>query len=207
MTTVTSPFRNKPRFLCDVDDVLANYKEGFIGAVNVSGVRVLKPDHVFTQWDLSKLLGLTDEEDDKVYALINQPGFAFNLNPFPGAIEGVQKIMEFADVQFVTSPLKTSPTWAYDRMHWLQKYFGEEQGAKVISTHEKYMVDGDFLCDDKPDHCVEWQGAHPAGMSILWLTPQNLRMVPKHILGLSNWDMIEVWVRRYALLMKQASKA
>lgn len=201
--TTQSPFRDRPRFLCDVDDVLANYKEGFISVVNITGVRKLKPDHRFTEWDLSKSLGLNEEEDNKVYSLINMPGFASMLNPCPGAVEGVQAIMEVADVQFVTSPLKTSPTWAYDRMVWLQKYFGEEQGVKITSTHEKYMVDGDFLCDDKPEHCTQWQAAHPMGVAILWLTQQNLRMAPRDILGLAEWGMVKEIVAGRAQLMKK----
>lgn len=198
-------FRTKPRFLCDVDDVLANYKQGFIAAVNYSGVRQLKPDHVFTEWDLSKSLGLTKEEDDEVYSIINLPEFAFNLVPFPGAVEGVRAIMKVADVQFVTSPLKTSPTWAYDRMRWLQKYFGEEQGVKITSTHEKFMVDGDFLCDDNPEHCVAWQAQHPTGTALLWLTPQNLHMAQKtKVLGLASWGMVYSVVEGLANLMKAA---
>jgi 5'(3')-deoxyribonucleotidase len=190
--------------LCDVDDVLANYKQGFIAAVNASGVRQLKPDHVFTDWDLSKSLGLTEEEDDEVYMLINQPGFAQNLAPLPGAVDGVRKIMEIADVLFVTSPLKTSPTWGYDRMHWLQKYFGEELGKKVVSTAEKHAIDGDFLCDDKPDHVVQWQAEHPRGRAILWITPQNMRMAPRDVFGLASWGMVYAVVEGLAKLMKAA---
>ena len=200
----TSTFRTRPRFLCDVDDVICNYKQGFIAAVNASGVRQLKPDHVFTDWDLSKSLGLTDTEDDKVYALINLPGFAQNLSPLPGAIEGVKKIMEIADVLFVTSPLKTSQTWGYDRMHWLQKYFGEEQGKKVVSTSEKYAVEGDFLLDDKPGHITEWQAQHPRGHAILWITPQNMHMAPKNMVGLASWGMVFGAVDGLAQLMKAA---
>ena len=201
-----SPFRKRPRLLADVDDVQANYKQAFIAAVNASGVRQLKPDHVFTEWDLSKSLGLTEEEDAKVYALINMPGFARNLNPFPGAIEGVKKIMEIADVLFVTSPLKSSPTWSYDRMEWLKSYYGDEQGQKVVSTGEKYAVDGDFLVDDKPDHVVSWQEVHPMGTAILWLTPQNMRMAPKNIIALASWDMVFYAVAARAKLMESSSK-
>lgn len=204
MATMKSPFRKRPRFLCDVDDVICNYKQGFIAAVNASGVRQIKSDHVFTNWDLSKSLGLTDEEEDKVYALINMPSFALNLAPLPGAVEGVKRIMEIADVLFVTSPLKTSPTWSYERMHWLQKYFGEEPGEKVISTHEKYAVEGDFLLDDKPDHVVEWQAQHPRGHAILWITPQNMRMAPKDVSGLASWGMVLGVVDGLAQLMKAA---
>lgn len=199
---MVSPFRTRPRFLCDVDDVLANYKQGFIAAVNASGVRSLTYDHVFTDWDLSKSLGLTEEEDDKVYSLINLPGFAANLNPMPGAVEGVKKIAMVADVIFVTSPLKTSPTWTYDRMAWLKKQFGDEQGEKIISTAEKHAVDGDFLCDDKPAHCTEWQAEHPLGVAILWITPQNLRMAPKNITGMASWDMVWHAVNSLSLAMR-----
>lgn len=197
-------FRTKPRFLCDVDDVVANYVQGFVAAVLATGVRNIKMDHPFDEWDLSKSLKLTEEEDNKVYSLINMPGFASMLQPLPDAVEGVTKIMEIADVIFVTSPLRSSPTWAYDRNLWLTKLFGED--SKVVSTHEKYTVDGDFLCDDKPKHCTLWQEEHPMGMAMMWSTGRNVKHLPLGIPLVGNWDLAYKLVERRAGVMAAGRK-
>lgn len=197
-------FRNRPRFLCDVDDVLANYVQGFVSAVIATGVRPgLSQNHKFDEWDLSKSLKLTDEEDDKVYSLINMPGFATMLNPLPGAVEGVTKIMEIADVFFLTSPLKSSPTWSYDRRLWLEKLF---EDAKIVSTSEKHTVDGDFLCDDKPVHCEEWQAEHPMGMSLMWATGRNEGQLPLGVALVGNWPLVYKLVEVRAKAMAAGMK-
>lgn len=191
-------FRSRPRFLCDVDDVVANYVQGFVSAVIATDVRPgIKQDHVFTEWDLSKSLQLTEEEDNKVYSLINMPGFASMLNPLPGAVEGVMKLMKIADVFFVTSPLKSSPTWAYDRRLWLEKLFGDD--TKIVSTHEKFLVDGDFLLDDKPEHCSEWSAEHPFGWAMLWSTGRNAGDVPLGVPLVGHWELV------YKLVEKRAN--
>lgn len=202
----TMTFRSRPRVLCDADDVLVDYVEGFTAAVISTGVRNIKMDHKYDQWDLSKSLKLSEEEDNKVYALINMPGFASKLNPLPGAVEGLKRVMEVADVLFVTSPLKSSPTWAYDRRLWFEKHFGEEQGEKIVSTAEKYAVDGDFLIDDKPEHCKSWQAEHPMGMALMWATGRNEGHVPMGIGLVGNWPIVYELVKYRGQAMKAAAK-
>lgn len=203
MEKMTATFRSRPRFLCDVDDVLANYCQGFTACVISTGVRNIKMDHPYDDWDLSKSLGLTDEEEAKVYSLINMPGFATMLQPCPGAVDGLKKVMEMADVLFVTSPLKSSPTWAHDRRLWLEKYFGDEQGKKIVSTHEKYAVDGDFLLDDKPEHCAGWSAEHLMGIPLLWSTGRNTAKIPNGVALVGNWLLVYELVKTRADMMRK----
>lgn len=189
---MTSPSENKPRFLSDVDDVVGNYVQAFVSAVVALGIRNIKHDHAFDDWDLSKSLKLTKGEDDAVYSLINLPGFAQRLNPCEGAIHGMKQIMQLCDVLWVTSPLSTSPTWAFDRQQWLDHYFGV--GQKVVSTHEKYAVDGLYFLDDKPEHTKLWHAEHPMKVAMLWATGRNtMRGVPEGVLLVHSWkDVLEI---------------
>lgn len=203
MTTSRS---EKPRFLCDCDDVVVNYVQGFVSAVIATGVRDIKHDHKFDEWDLSKSLKLTEEEDNQVYSLINMPGFAQRLNPCPGAVEGMKEVMKLCDVIWVTSPLRSSPTWAFDRQHWLDAHFGGEQ--KVCSTHEKYAVDGLYFLDYKPEHTELWHKEHPMKMSMLWSTGINTARgvgVPSDVVLVDNWqvvlDLIKVTANTLAKLV------
>lgn len=105
---------------------------------------------------------------------------------------------------FVTSPLKSSTTWSYDRRLWLEKYFGED--AKIVITHEKHTVDGDFLCDDKPAHCSEWQAEHPIGMALLWSTGRNAGQLPPGVPLVGNWDLVHKLVETRAKAMAVGKK-
>ncbi len=185
-----------------MDDVLADFVQGFTSAVLATGVRKLSPDHPYNEWDLSKSLNLSEEEDNKVYSLINMPGFATMLSPLPEAVAGLKKVMKIADVLFVTSPLKSSPTWAHDRRLWLEKQFGEEQGEKIVSTSEKYAVDGDFLLDDKPEHCSAWSKEQPTGMALLWATDRNNGPDAVGLTRVNNWDLVYELVKLRAQWMK-----
>ncbi len=198
---VGTSLSKRPRFLCDVDDVIANYIQGFISAVKATGVRDIEHDHIFDQWDLAASLKLTQKEEHKVYDLIETPGFATRLNPCPGAVPAIKKIAELCDVFFVTSPLKTSPTWAYDRLQWLITQFGDEQGKKVVSTSEKYAVDGDYFLDDKIEHCRAWQEAHPRGITFLWHSAQRPivaeALTPPTLMVTDDWNTVLQTVKVY----------
>ncbi len=187
MTSLSNK-KTKPLFLCDVDDVVADFVQGFNAAVIATGVRDIKMDHVHTTWDLSKSLKLTKSEDQKVYSLVDMPGFASRLNPCVGAVDGVKKIMQVADVIWVTHELESSPTWVYDRRLWLEKYFGE--GQKIVNTSEKYAVDGDYFLDDKPAHCAAWHAQHPRKMAMMWATGRNGTDAPEGVALIGDWKVV-----------------
>lgn len=177
------------RVLIDVDGVLADFRQLFISAVMATGVRAIdytwRPD----QWDLSKALKLTKKEDDAVFSIINAAGVADDyLQPFPGAVEGVRRVAQYASVYFVTAQLRTSPTWVYDRDRWLIRHFGKEQGEKVVYTDHKYVVCGDYLVDDKPENCREWAAAWPSGFALHWTA--SYAKVEPDLLAVSSWEQI-----------------
>ena len=196
--TMTTP--SKVRVLCDVDDVVANFLQLFISALNASGVRYVDHSWQRPSWDLAKEFKLTQAEEDKVYDLINLPGIANTaMHPMPGAIEGVKRLAKIADVYFITSNLRSSPTWVYDRDKWLVRHFGEEQGSKVVHIHDKFIIPGDLLVDDKAENCRKWQAAWPAGLALYW---QASSMPPESgLLSVNAWSQVErfVEIRQKAL--------
>lgn len=197
---------SKPTVLVDVDDVVVSFTRGFTAAVIATGVRDIDFDYPYSEWDLSKSLQLTKQEDDQIYALINMPGFASSLAPIPGAVENVKKLMTTCEVYFVTSPLDSSPTWAHDRQESLNSLFGKEH-ARVVSTHFKATVGGDILVDDKPDNTAAWADAHPGGTAVLWLTGRNSKSVYKpNVLRTNNWQSVHDAAARYAKVYALTSK-
>jgi 5'(3')-deoxyribonucleotidase len=204
-TMTTGSLSDKPRVLIDVDDVIVNFKQVFISAVTSAGLRNI--DHTWRRstWDLAKDLGLTEGEESDAFALINLPGVADRMMfELPGAVAGVKSIIEIADVYFVTSPSKNSPTWSFDRRNWLVRHFGEEQGSKVCHVHDKFIVSGDFLVDDKPENVLLWKDAWPLSTAIYWSGELMPRAPRSDILVANAWPQVRRFVEMKAAAMAPA---
>ncbi len=167
--------------LCDVDGVLAQWKVVFkrhlsdVG-FDVAGIGWVSPD-----------LPLTKAQREYAWMKMSEPRAAYDLEPFPGAIEGLARIIKEHDVYFVTAQVERSRTWVFDRTAWLVKYFGEDQGNKIVSTHYKHLIDGDVLIDDKDYNVTPWKRRYPRGLAVLWDHPHNQE---SKTLGkrMSDWD-------------------
>lgn len=185
--------------LLDVDGVLADFEGMLIAAAESVVPRSLNTKLLGRpQWDLVKELGLTKEEETKLYdEVIDKPRAALNLEPKVGAVYGVRKLDTIANVYFCTSPVESSPTWDYDRRLWLTKYFGKDYmgvpfGRKAIFAKFKYLVRGDVFVDDKPSNVKDWAKAWPMSWAVLWdswsdgKTDYGIKTPP--FLVSSNWD-------------------
>jgi 5'(3')-deoxyribonucleotidase len=81
-------------------------------------------------------------------------GFYYNLEPLPESIEAIKKLAEVFDAFILSTPSWSKPhSWSEKRL-WIEKQFGELFFKKIILTHRKDLVMGDFLIDDHT-----WNGA------------------------------------------------
>jgi len=179
--------------LLDVDGVIADMTREFLKELyNELGMRA-QPDDI-TQYEISASLGLTKSQAQQVWGAVGAGTRAATMEPYPGAVEGVKKLMGVSDVFFVTSPLKTAPRWCYDRTQWLTKHFGAAQAQRTVYTSEKYTVQGDFLVDDKPENLKLWVQDGPCRNPILWDQPWNREC---KLTRLSDWgklfEVVEAW--------------
>lgn len=187
----------------DVDGVLGNFTELYLNAVRAATGRDIPKDWLPAQWDIDEDLGLTEKERKATWDLINLPGQADFINPYPGAVEGIKKLSEIVDIFFVTSPVKSSPTWTYDRNKWLKRYFGKRLAGFVLYTEHKYTAAADFFVDDKPSHCEEWSEAWPHGKALLWTAGYNHSFQNDRITRVQNFDDV---ARQVAMLSKSKYK-
>jgi|SRR6478735_6167344 len=178
----------------DVDGVVANYTQLYLNAVRVATKREIPNDWAPPQWDLDEALGLTKDEKKAAYALMESPGVARTIAPYPGAVEGIRKLSKIADVFFVTSPVKSSPTWCYDRTAWIKKYFGDELADSVDYNSHKYTFAADLFVDDKPSNCEEWQAAWPDGKALLWVANYSVTLLHDRLTHVQNWEQVAQWV-------------
>ena len=83
------------------------------------------------------------------------PGIFALMEPMPGAIEAVHKLAEKYDVFILsTAPWKNPSAWA-DKVAWVTKHFDDVFHKRLILSHHKDLLKGDFLIDDRSKHGAE----------------------------------------------------
>ena len=76
------------------------------------------------------------------------PGIFSKMLPMPGAIEAVNKLAEVYDVYILsTAPWNNPSAWS-DKLEWIKKYFGMTFHKRIILSHRKDLLRGDYLIDD-----------------------------------------------------------
>ena len=86
----------------------------------------------------------------KVDALVAEnPRIFYDLKPIFESIEFVKDLMRYYDVYFLSTPMWYIPESFSGKRVWLEKHFGEAAKKRLILTHRKDLVIGDFLIDDR----------------------------------------------------------
>ena len=98
--------------------------------------------------------GTTDEER-------KAPGFFANLEPLPDAIESFKKLCKHYEVYFLsTAPWSNIHAWSEKRV-WVEKHFGEYAFKRLILSHNKSLLRGEYLIDDRIANGVDgFEGEH-----------------------------------------------
>lgn len=114
----------KKRLFFDMDNVLVDFKSG---------------------------IDLLDESVKKDFEghLDDVPGIFGLMKPVEGAIEAVHKLNEVYDVYILsTAPWGNPSAWS-DKVKWVTKYLDDIFHKRMIITHRKDLVEGDYLIDDR----------------------------------------------------------
>lgn len=76
-------------------------------------------------------------------------GFFSLLAPIEGAVKAVKTLAKHYDVFILsTAPWKNPSAWS-DKRTWITKHFHGIFYKKIILTHRKDLVIGDYLIDDR----------------------------------------------------------
>jgi 5'(3')-deoxyribonucleotidase len=182
----------KPEVLLDCDGVVFDFhQEAALLIEEFTNCAPISPDR-FIEWEVFDCLPEYRLLRDKVYGVVKAPGGCTRIPVYPGAIEGVQRLREVANVTFVTAQFRGSLTWMGEREAAILKYFKSDD---VIFTHKKFMVRGDILVDDKPSHVIEWQEANPQGQAWVW---PHLHNKGTHLNRLGGWEALYQLARRFS---------
>jgi 5'(3')-deoxyribonucleotidase len=79
------------------------------------------------------------------------PGVFRNPPPIEGAIDAVHKLYEIGkyDMFIATAAPWGNPESAVDKRYWIEQYFGRMFRKKMVITHLKHLLIGDYLIDDR----------------------------------------------------------
>lgn len=89
------------------------------------------------------------------------PGLFDNMEPYHGAIAAYHQLNEWFDVYICsTAPWENPSAWSAKNL-WVKKHLGQVAHKRLILTHHKNMVHGDFLIDDRIKNGVDkFKGVH-----------------------------------------------
>ena len=83
------------------------------------------------------------------------------LKPIDGAVDAVNALMDRYDVYFLSTPMWGLPESYTDKRIWLESTFGAKVKKRLILTHRKDLMIGDYLIDDRLKHgAAEFKGEH-----------------------------------------------
>lgn len=137
----------KKRIFIELDNVIINTELGFS-----------TPDNNLINIDKSK-------HGDKSYNLIN-------IEPMPGAIEAINELKKHFDIYILATALwENSYIWS-DKMAWINHSFDNVFQKRIIVTHFKNLLKGEYLIHSKEnnynnefegecikfgcEHCPDW---------------------------------------------------
>lgn len=168
--------------LLDVDGILADFAGRFRGIANkISGLNLSREEVAKSEWRSEK--SYPEEFRKEILARTRDEGFCLEMEVLPGAVEGVEALRKMGHVYAVTAPWK-SKTWCSERTSWLAHKLKFHEND-VIHAHDKWLIDGDVLIDDKPENILEWARRHWPRPALLWDALYNQ--------AVDN----EMWVRVY----------
>lgn len=133
---------------------------------------------------------------EEVYSALAHPGFFRQLNPFPGAIETINKwITEGHDVGIVTA----CQHGHQDKMGWLEEYLPRFNRRNLIFASQKHWVKGDVFVDDCPDNLIAYSHSNPKASVICMDHPWNLTLErPFYDHRARTWPELEALVEEIA---------
>lgn len=83
------------------------------------------------------------------------PNIFASFDPMEGAVNAVKRLCGKYDVYILTTAPWLNPSAWSDKLVWIQRWFGADKDSplykRIVVTHNKSLLKGDYLIDDNPD--------------------------------------------------------
>lgn len=190
----------KPVVALDADGVLLDFIQPVVDTLNELLQEVAPEPYKYVprtvteidDFNMYKALDVPEWAQKKCSAIIGSAGFCDAIEPCEGAIEFVDELRTFAEVEVITTPW-ASRTWMYEREQSLMRHFGFKRD-QINMVHKKQRWDADALVDDKHETIVDYARCR-VGVPILLDQPWNQKPTPKNAYRAVN-------LRHAALLLR-----
>ena len=91
----------------------------------------------------------------------NKEGFFLNNKPLEGAVNAFKALSAKYDCYIVSTPVWSNPHCWMEKRLWVEKHLGLEANKRLMLTHNKNLVKGDFIIDDTKNYGVDkFEGKH-----------------------------------------------
>ena len=80
------------------------------------------------------------------------PGVFSLMDPMPGAIDAINRLADKFDVFILTTAPWNNPSAWSDKLNWVKQHLGSKFEKRLIITHRKDLLNGDYLIDDWDKH-------------------------------------------------------
>jgi 5'(3')-deoxyribonucleotidase len=118
--------------------------------------------------DMDGVLCDFDKRHEKLMAKGINQFQAFNhtlafkdLDPIPGAIEAWHALQEKYDTYILSTAMWSNIEAWTDKRVWVQKFLGKTANKKLILSHNKGLLKGEYLIDDRIANGVaDFEGKH-----------------------------------------------
>lgn len=157
--------------LVDVDDVTADLVPSWLDEYNKQYDDNLKVEDI-TVWDIASLV--KTEAKDKFFDIINNHRFYYNVQPVPGAYEGIIALRQMGHrVIFATSAMVGH---AGDKLRWLQhnRFLDTNKfnDPDYMEITDKTLIKADLIIDDRVGNVMGFVNAGKC--AIVFTKPWNL---------------------------------
>lgn len=102
--------------------------------------------------DFRSGLNKVDEATKQAYEghLDDIPGLFDLMEPMPGAIDAVHRLAQYYDCYILsTAPWGNPSAWS-DKVRWVTTHLDDLFHKRLIISHHKELLHGDYLIDDRP---------------------------------------------------------
>lgn len=174
--------------LVDMDGTIADWGKQYDADLNAFGWQAADIPRTKDQKAFNLKQDRSITECRIIDAVMNRPGFYAELEPIPGAIDALKRLVaDGHEVSIASSPWWPNPTCVQDKHDWLVKHLGPEWADRLVITKDKTLVDGDILIDDKPEITGKIE---PRWEHILFDQPYNSHVINGH--RMYSWSQAEV---------------
>lgn len=130
----------------DMDEVLVNLFDSWLDDYNTDYHDDLTRDRI-KGWAVHEYV--KPECGEKIYDYLGWPGFFYNLEPMPGAIESLLDLRSRGhDIILCTATPSSAPTGFHEKREWIKKHIPDFDTHSFVSTHRKDLIIADILIDD-----------------------------------------------------------